>query len=57
MVHSLFIKCKHCGKEFNLIKDKRRRYCSNECREADREEYRRNYNPYYYYKRKLFPKK
>ena len=29
-------KCPHCGKEFQIYGDKRRKYCSNECFIADR---------------------
>lgn len=29
-------RCPHCGKEFNIYGDKRRKYCSHECYIADR---------------------
>ena len=29
-------KCPHCGKEFNIYGDRRRKYCSHECYIADR---------------------
>lgn len=30
------IRCPHCGKEFHIYGDKRRKYCSHECYIADR---------------------
>ena len=37
------MKCKHCGKEFdNPFADRRRKYCSEECRKAEWREYYKN---------------
>ena len=30
------VRCPHCGKEFHIYGDRRRKYCSHECYIADR---------------------